>query len=145
MKTSTNKQLHSLLNQTGLMSEKESLIYSFSEGLTSSSKELKEYQAIALIKHLRKISGEQKVKDEGDMKQSTRRYIISLWYKIENAQTAEEKKAALQKCFEWVQKHFKQPLNSFEKEQLFKIKLAAEQVLKDRAKAIRRALNESKD
>ncbi|SFQ51651.1 hypothetical protein SAMN04515674_1341, partial [Pseudarcicella hirudinis] len=43
MKRSTNKQLHSLLNQTGLMSEKESLIYSFSEGLTSSSKELKEY------------------------------------------------------------------------------------------------------
>lgn len=145
MKTNTNSQLHALLGQTGLMEQKESLVYSYTDGRTGSSKEMSEAEAISLIKHLKGLvkKVEPVKKYPTDSKDSTRKYIISLWYRIENAQTRDEMRLAQHKCFAWVQKAFKGHLNSFESAELFKIKLAAEQVLKDRAKAVRRSVASS--
>lgn len=144
MKLSTNRQLHALLNQTGLMEQKASLIYSFSEGLTDSAKELKEYQAIELIKHLKtKLPSEKQTvvaEKPKDPRQGVRRYIISRFYLMEGAKTEQQKKEALGVCLKWVEKHFKGDLNSFDLQTLFKIRNAVENALKDRAKAVRRAV-----
>jgi len=143
MRTNTNSQLHALLSQSGLMEQKESLVFSFTSGRTNSSREMKEGEAIDLIKHLKTLVKKVEPKKKNlpaDSLNKTRRYILSLWYRIENAQTKEEIAEARQKCFEWVQKHFKGNLNSFQSSDLFKIKLAAQNVLKDRAKAVRRSI-----
>lgn len=143
MRTNTNSQLHALLGQSGLMEQKESLIYSFTTGRTNTSREMTEGEAIDLIKHLKTLVKKvEPVKKNlpNEALNKTRRYIISLWYRIENAQTDEEKERAMQMCFNWVQKHFKGNLNSFQSADLFKIKLAAQKVLKDRAKAVRSSI-----
>ncbi|MFY7826273.1 MAG: hypothetical protein ACOVQ4_04070 [Flectobacillus sp.] len=144
MKTTTNKELHYWLNKLGLMEQKKSLVFSFSEGQTDSSKDMKEYQAIDLIKHLKgkaKEAGIEAPKPKKDALQATRRYIISRWYLAEGASNDAEKKAALEKCLSWVEKNFKAELNSFEMPKLMVIKAAAEKVLKDRAKHVRKKYN----
>ena len=144
MRTNTNSQLHALLSQSGLMEQKESLVYSFSCGRTNSSREMTEGEAIDLIKHLKGLVKKvEPVKKNlpNEALNKTRLYIISLWYRIENANTDEEKEKAREQCFSWVQKHFKADLNSFQSADLFKIKLAAQKVLKDRAKAVRRVMS----
>lgn len=151
MKESTRRQLFALMNKAGIKSteDRQALIYSFSEGMTTSTKELKEHAAIDLIRHLQKQVGQQeqeqqqKQGSERDKADSMRKGIISVWYKIENASTPDERKNAVQKCKAWVEKHFKGELNSFETQKLYQIRDAADKVLKDQAKAIRRRDNEN--
>lgn len=149
----TNQKLHKLLGEAGLMEQKADLVYSFTNHRTGSSREMTEIEALDLVRHLRGVidkqeqqqrrQEQQQTKQELDkteeQKQATRRYIISVWYRIENANTVEERKAAVKVCMAWVEKHFKNTLNSFEMQDLVKIKLAAENALKDRGKAVRRA------
>ena len=148
LKKSLNKQLHALLTKAGLMERKAELVYSFSDNRTEHSSELYDVQAISLVKHLQGIISQSEAKtalekrkeEQEEAKQKLRRVIISIWYKIENANTPEERKATVKVCKEWVQKNFKSDLNTFSAQDLFKIKLAAEQVYKDRAKSVRRAV-----
>lgn len=150
LKQSLNKQLHALLTKSGLMERKAELVYSFSDNRTEHSSELYDVQCASLIKHLQGIISQSEAKtalekrkgEEEEAKQKLRRVVISVWYKIENANTADERKATVKACKEWVQKHFKADLNSFNAQDLFKIKLAAEQVYKDRAKSVRRAVQD---
>ena len=135
-----NSQLHKLLEQTKLMPEKESLVYAYTSERTSSSREMTDSEAIELIKYLNKLIPKQvtaTTTSEGD---GLRKYIISIFYRKYDAKTTEEKQLAVKLCKEWVSKHFKGDLNSFEAQQLFKIKLAAEKMLRDGAKAVRRAV-----
>lgn len=53
MKTEYNKQLHVLLAQTKLTDAKPYLVESFSNGRATSSTELKDHEAIELIKYLK--------------------------------------------------------------------------------------------
>lgn len=57
-----NKQLHALLNQTGMMDAKPYLVESFTNGRSSSSKDMSHYEAIELVKHLKGIATQQKYK-----------------------------------------------------------------------------------
>lgn len=134
-----NSQLHKLLEQTKLMQEKESLVYAYTSERTSSSREMTDNEAIELIKYLKKFLPKSvpATTPEGD---GLRKYIISIFYRKYDAKTTEEKQLAVKLCKEWVSKHFKGDLNSFEAQQLFKIKLAAEKMLRDGAKAVRRAV-----
>lgn len=50
--TAQIKKIHVLLNQKGLMEEKQALVYSFSDGRVTSTKELTCYEAKLLIVHL---------------------------------------------------------------------------------------------
>jgi hypothetical protein len=131
MTTKQNRLIYALLNKHGLTEQKADLAYSFSDNRTDKLSDLSAGETSSLIKYLNELKPE---KDEND---ATRKYIISLWYRTENAHTPIEKKQALQKCLNWVKKNFKGELNSFDKGQLFKIKLAAEKVLKSRAASIR--------
>jgi hypothetical protein len=53
MKPEYNRQLHALLTQTGLTEQKPLLVESFSGGRETSSKELKDHEAIEMIKYLK--------------------------------------------------------------------------------------------
>ena len=148
MTPKTNQKLHKLLGDAGFMEQKADLVYSFTNQRTGSSREMTENEAVDLVIHLHNVIDKQQrqaAKTELDkteeQKQATRRYIISIWYRMENANTVDERKAAVKVCMAWVSTHFKASLNSFEMVDLFKIKLAAENALKDRAKAVRRAAN----
>jgi hypothetical protein len=138
MKDSTRKQVYALLRKAGLTEQKDALIYSYSGGTTTSTTEMKEYQAIDLVKYLRAEVA--KIEGEKEKANKMRRLIISVWYKIEDAKIEEQKKRAVEHCKDWVLKMFKRDLNAFSAQELFRIKMAAENVLRDEAKAIRKAL-----
>lgn len=149
----TNQKLHKLLQDAGLMERKADLVFSFTNQRTGSSREMTQDEAVDLVIWLQgeidKMQAKQNLTpcpspaERGEtQKNATRRYIISVWYRMENAKTKEECKEACSKCLKWVEKHFKAKLNSFEMVDLVKIKMAAENALKDRAKAVRRAGNE---
>ena len=164
----TNQKLHKLLTDAGLMERKADLVFSFTNQRTGSSREMTQDEAVDLVIWLQgeidkmqknltpcpspaergekeKIVYREYPRATGkteEQKNATRRYIISLWYRMENAKTKEECKEACTKCLNWVEKHFKGKLNSFEMVDLVKIKMAAEKALRDRAKAVRRASNE---
>lgn len=142
MKLAMNRQLHLLLSKAKLMEQKSTLIESFSSGRTSTSTDLTDEEANSLITYLKGLIDkvETEYKEEEKRKDKTRKYIISVWYRMENASTKDEMQQARLKCFNWVLKNFKSDLNSFKMADLLKIKRAAENALKDRAKAVRRAV-----
>jgi methionine aminopeptidase len=170
MPPKTNQTLHTLLSKAGLMGQKANLVYSFTNERTGSSKEMTFDEAVDLIGHLRGVIAKQEAnltpdpspKERGVIEKNkvfvfeypratgkteiqkdlTRKYIISIWYRMENAKTKEECKEALAKCMNWVEKHFKAKLNTFEMVDLMKIKIAAENALRDRAAAVKKAMNE---
>lgn len=134
-------QIYACLKELCCTEAKEELVYAYTSERTTSIKDMSETEAKSLLKYLRsEIKKLNPTKEELGKENATRRYIISLWYRIEMAETANERKIALKICFDWVEKHFKGPLNSFSSQELYKIKLAAEKVLQDRSKAVRRAV-----
>jgi hypothetical protein len=48
-----NKQLHALINQTSMQQAKPYLVESFTNGRTSSTKDMTQYEAIELVRHLK--------------------------------------------------------------------------------------------
>lgn len=66
------RNLHGLLNRTGLMEEKETLVLSFSGGREKSSRGLTYQEAGALITHLKSLDGSHKM----------RRKIISMAHEL---------------------------------------------------------------
>ncbi len=140
MNNQNNRKLHLLLNKLGLNDQKESLVYSFTNNRTVHSSEMTDLEAMHLNKHLQNMlenKQKQVVKDSCD---GMRKYIISIFYRKYNVQTNEQKAEALRLCKEWVLKHFKCDLNELSSQDLFKVKLVAEKMYKDGAKAVRRAV-----
>lgn len=140
MNLQNNKALHSLLSELGWIDQKESLVYSFTNERTVHSSEMTNPEAVELIKHLQKELWKKEKKEKPDPADGMRKYIISIFYRKYNAQTKEQKQEAVRECKAWIEKHFKGDLNDFSRQELFTIKLAAEKMYADGAKAVRRSL-----
>lgn len=77
MNNQFNKEFYGLLKTTGLTSQKASLVNAFTNGRSTSSKDLNDYEAIELIKFLK---GQTAGKD--DAAQKMRRKMISLAHEL---------------------------------------------------------------
>jgi len=140
MNNTLNRQMYALLKATGLTEQKESLVYSYTDGRTDKSSEMYDYEAQRLVKYLQSQNVQSAKNTEYDKNDKLRKVILSNWYKIENAETKEQKALAVEHCKAWVLKCFKGGLNDFVGKDLYKIKLASDKVLQDKASSIRRAV-----
>lgn len=140
MNKTLNGQMYALLKATGLTEQKESLVYSYTDGRTDKSSEMYDYEAQRLVKYLQRQNVQSTKNAEFEKNDKLRKVIISNWYKIENAETKEQKQEAVKHCLSWVLKSFKKPLNDFSGADLYKIKIASDKVLQDKASSIRRAV-----
>lgn len=142
MNPQNNRAMHLLLNELGWIDQKESLVYSFTNERTVHSSEMTNIEALELIKHLRRelYKKEKQEEEKKDPAQPMRNYIFSIFHRKNNVLTKTQKEASKQECLDWVKKHFKADLNTFSRQDLYKIKLAAENMYADGAKAVRRAL-----
>lgn len=83
MTTSFNKQIHALLTQTGLATQKASLVFGFTQGRSESSKDLSDGEAIDFINYLRKQPGAIALRQaQPDSADKMRKKIISLAYEM---------------------------------------------------------------
>ena len=73
-----NAQLHKLLTDTNLMSQKASLILGHTDGRTESSKEMTDFEANELIKYLRSLTT-----NTTDAANKMRRKIIAMCHRIQ--------------------------------------------------------------
>lgn len=136
-------QLFALLKKLNWETKKEELIWAYTTERTSSVKEMTEQELKSLLAYLQGEIKKQSISvqpNSNEVAQKQRRYIISVWYKIEQANSSEGKQKAVEACKAWVLKMFKGDLNSFSSQELFRIKIAAEKVLKDRLAAIRKGM-----
>jgi len=103
------KNLHGLLNRTGLMAEKETLVLAFSNGREKSSKGLTYQEAGALITHLKSLDGSHKM----------RRKIISMAHEL-GWKIPGTKKIDMEAINEWCKKYGfgKKELNEYTEKEL---------------------------
>lgn len=88
MNQSLNKQIHALLNNTGLAEQKANLVFGFTKGRSESSKDMTDGEAIDFINYLRQ---QPNANDEAANKM--RRKIISLAYELHWAKSGNWKAA----------------------------------------------------
>lgn len=82
MDTQLNKQIHALLNNTGLAEQKANLVFGFTQGRSDSSKDMTDAEAIDFINYLRR---QPNAGGSGNQTNKMRRKIISMahemhWY-----------------------------------------------------------------
>lgn len=117
-------KIHVLLNQYGLMAEKPALVHSFSNGRTTSSKELNSKEAADFIKYLH----------QEDANDRMRRKIFALAYEanIIYGETPDDKKMNSIKLNKFIEERgtVKKHINKMNREELIKTVTQFEQLNK---------------
>lgn len=122
MNSSHNKQLHLLLNQLKLNEQKKSLVFSFTNGRTESSRAMHHEESLQLIAWLRSQS------KDTDSNNRQRRLIIH--YAHQMGWELEDGKADMERINAWCIKFgmFKKPLNDHDASELPKLVTQFEKV-----------------
>jgi hypothetical protein len=115
MAPNLNAQLHSLLNTTGFLPQKRSLVFGFTNGRSESSKDMNDTEAIDLINYLKQHD------KQGEAAEKMRRKIIH--HAKEMGWLLPGNKANMQRINEWCEKYgyLHKPLNKYSYEELPKL------------------------
>ena len=127
MNPALNKQLHGLLTQAGLHEQKATLVMSYTEGRSESSKDLTNVEAKLMIAHLANIANE-----NGEASQKMRRRIISMAHEMHWHLTGTQK-IDMERLNDWccVFGYGKKVLNRYSYRELPKLVTQFEFVYKD--------------
>lgn len=110
--TELNKQLHALLTQTNLMHAKAMIVASHTSGRSESSRDLKNNEAIEIIRYLKGVQTQQKLKElQSQQPHSNPNHISNAMQKVkietpyEQANRMRRKIIALAHQMGWSTKH----------------------------------------
>ncbi|MGV3588116.1 MAG: phage protein GemA/Gp16 family protein [Adhaeribacter sp.] len=128
-----NKRLHLLLGKAGLMDEKPELVSFYTNGRTTSSRELTYQEADKLIKYLESIT-QSKQKATAESADKMRKNIIAICYElgwIEPSDNPEERKINMAAIDSFIKQrgYLKKPLNDFTPKELPKLVSQFKQIL----------------
>ncbi len=125
-----NKQLHALLNQTGLSGQKANLIHSFTNGRSTSSKDMSNLECHQLIAYLQGLPN-----DEQEAANRMRRKMLSYCHEMHWTVTNVygKKIADVQRLDGWCEKfgYLHKKLNAYSHAELPKLVSQFERVYKD--------------
>lgn len=129
--------MNTLLSVLGLQDEKQTLVLSFSEGRSESSKDLEQVEANQLCRHLQELKKEQDKQDGSD---KMRKKIIGLLKGVEQIKTErntyeftnEDGRANMRAIYRFILNvgYAKKGLNHYSKEELVKLVSQVEQITK---------------
>lgn len=125
-----NKQLHALLNQAGLSSQKTALVLSFSNGRSESSKDLTNFETRQLIAYLQGLpNAEQEAANR--MRRKMLSYCHEMHWTVTNVYG--KKIADVQRLDGWCEKfgYLHKKLNAYSHAELPKLVSQFERVYKD--------------
>jgi hypothetical protein len=128
-----NKRLHLLLGKASLLAEKPELVSFFTDGRTTSSRELTYEEAENFINYLEGMSQLQKTSGK-ESTEKMRRNIIAICYElgwIENSDNPEERKMNMAVIDSFIKQrgYIKKPLNDFTLKELPKLVSQFKQIL----------------
>ena len=129
-----NRKLHLLLNKAGLMEEKPELVSFYTNGRTSSSRELSFQEAEKLIRYLESITQGKTAPTPADKADKMRKKVISVCYElgwIEPSDEPEERRINMAVIDSFLKQrgYLKKPLNDFTEKELPRLVTQFKQIL----------------